>query len=72
MTQDLNKSIFKLTLDNAGKGILLINKAGAIKYLNNECTNIFGYSSNNLVGMKIDEISISKNQHATKFSREIS
>lgn len=54
MKPNNNTDIFKIILENASEGILIVNSTGKIEITNRRIENLFGYSWEELIGKSVE------------------
>jgi PAS domain S-box-containing protein len=62
-----NDLLLRKMFESAAESILIVNKKGHILSVNQSCTELFGYSEKEMIGMNVDDLlpSSLKNQHKT-------
>lgn len=63
---DKNANIFKLLFESATEGIILCDKAGVIILANNQMEKLFGYTTEELLGQKVEILIPRESHHAHK------
>lgn len=70
-TPELGDEAFRVIIDNAPDGILLVDPAGRIVFTNRQITELFGYASGELQGQRVEVLIPEKKRTMHVIHREI-